>query len=92
MLYKMAMFRRHANTVPYGTMAGMMSLNNAPAREEVEKVVRHAVNTEWNYEVVCGKLQESQKKVIRLEGQMSAPKTQAGILAHKKEKEKNRKL
>ncbi len=86
----MAMFRRHASTVPYGTMAGMMSQSNAPAREEVDKVVRHAISTEWKYEVLCDKLQEAHKKVKRLEAQMSGPKTQPGMIALEKEKEKNR--
>ena len=86
-------FPRHASTVPYGTMAGMISQSNAkPTREEVEKVVRHGVNTEWKYEVVCGKLQASQKKLTMLQAQMSAPKTQPGMLALEKENEKNRKL
>ncbi len=86
-------FPRHAITVPYGTMAGMMSQSNAkPTPEEVEKVVRHGVNTEWKYEVVCGKLKASQEKVKTLEAQMSAPKTQPGMLALEKEKEKNRRL
>ena len=90
MLSEFDMFKRHERTVPYSTIARISQRNEKPTFEEVDTVVRHAINTEWKYEVLCDKFQEAQKKVKKLEGQMSAPKTQTGMLALEKEKEKNR--
>ena len=92
MLSEFAMFRVHERTVPYSTIARMSLSNVNITREEADKLRDYTIQTTWKYEEVANKLQDEKKKVKKLEGQLSAPKTQPGMVALEKEKEKNRRL